>query len=87
MTAVRAPVERTDSDEDIDSATRCANRNFPIPGAAQFRVDLDGDSTLADWSWPDFALILSDPDFACRRRRFMRAPLAGMARAEDQARR
>ncbi|MEE8586098.1 MAG: DEAD/DEAH box helicase, partial [Acidobacteriota bacterium] len=57
-------VDHTRHSEDADSQAEedfleiCRRRGFPRPPAAQFRVDLDGDSTVADYAWPDRKVLL-----------------------------
>ena len=49
----------SDSDAEVDFATVCKNRGFPVPPAKQFRVDLPGgDYTLADWAYPQQKVLV-----------------------------
>ncbi|MFH1532056.1 MAG: DEAD/DEAH box helicase [Pseudomonadota bacterium] len=49
----------SDSDAELDFATICKNRSFPVPPTKQFRVDLPGgEHTLADWAYPDQKVLV-----------------------------
>ncbi|HSR68009.1 MAG TPA: DUF1998 domain-containing protein, partial [Acidobacteriota bacterium] len=58
--AVERPEESADADSQAeeDFLDICRRRGFPRPPASQFRVDLDGDSTVADYAWPDKKILL-----------------------------
>jgi ATP-dependent helicase YprA (DUF1998 family) len=54
----RAPVDRTDSDKEIDFAKICGARGFPVPPASNYLIDLGGDATSADWAWPEQRVLV-----------------------------
>ncbi|MBN1947324.1 MAG: DEAD/DEAH box helicase [Bradymonadales bacterium] len=67
----------TDSDAELDFASICRKRKFPVPPRSQYRVSFeDGSYTLADWAYPEQKVLVfidgmskglhGDPD---RRRR------------------
>lgn len=68
---------RPDSDAEINFATICAKRHFPVPPESNYRIEFgDGSYTDADWAYPDKKVLIyidgmgedlhGDPDRAMR---------------------
>ena len=54
----RVDVEIADSQAEADFVAICRAHGFPEPTAAQYRVDLDGDATVADYAWPEKKVLI-----------------------------
>ena len=57
--AVKAEIEKTDSDAEITFAEVCKAHSFPVPPTSQYKVSFDdGSYTVADWAYPDAKLLI-----------------------------